>query len=132
MPSDSPVMRCPSCGSKNMFYIEATTFAYVTGTGSVNETTSIAWEPDAFCRCCSCDHEATVQDFEDEAKPQSQWVVTFGYDDGSGDVNLYTTLVTAHDREAAEAKARQDFVHALGKEMLEGIGETSIVEADWR
>jgi hypothetical protein len=56
-------MRCPECGSYEPFLIGIKTVGKVFDDG-VSETFDNEWDDDSYCRCCECDHEGAVADFQ--------------------------------------------------------------------
>lgn len=55
-------MRCPKCRSEGPFRVQATSIflVYDDGTDSHEDT---EWEPESYCACVACQHEATVREF---------------------------------------------------------------------
>jgi hypothetical protein len=56
-------VRCPKCGYEEGFYISALVELYVLDDGTEDQGGDHLWEGDSPCRCGSCEHEATVDDF---------------------------------------------------------------------
>ena len=68
---------CPKCGHRDEFSIEVSSFARVSDNGTNDiDTSDTEWTDKSYCRCCNCNHVATVAAFTieglDEALAEGQ------------------------------------------------------------
>lgn len=73
---EDQIYTCPACGELEDFRIEGTTTVtcYVDGKAEVHDSEDgdIEWGDDSTMLCATCDHTATVKDFEIDTQQEAQ------------------------------------------------------------
>jgi hypothetical protein len=59
-------LRCPECGHRDAFILEARENLLVSEDGTlVSDDLGLHWDDTSPCRCCACLHETGLREFRD-------------------------------------------------------------------